>query len=139
MLDTVEIAFAAIDEVDKLQYILHIKDMPSAEGVAAELALFRRRPEEAEQILLSAGLHYRAIKLNIKSFNWERALDLASRNSVPFQRTDFWLGPEWFSPEYVQWWNQWYAPEEYLFWTEHPQERRFRQVMKHNKMPFVFQ
>merc|ERR1711865_1187584 len=80
MLDTAEIAFAAIDEVDKLQYILYIKDIPSAEGVAAELALFRRRPEEAEQILLTAGLHYRAIKLNIKLFNWERALDLAVRN-----------------------------------------------------------
>merc|ERR1712166_933018 len=74
MLDTAEIAFAAIDEVDKLQYILYIKDIPSAEGVAAELALFRRRPEEAEQILLTAGLHYWAIKLNIKLFNWERAL-----------------------------------------------------------------
>jgi len=82
MLDTAEIAFAAIDEVDKLQYILHIKDIPSAEGVAAELALFRRRPEEAEQILLTAGLHYRAIKLNIKLFNWERALDLALRHNV---------------------------------------------------------
>jgi intraflagellar transport protein 80 len=82
MLDTAEIAFAAIDEVDKLQYILYIKDIPSAEGVAAELALFRRRPEEAEQILLTAGLHYRAIKLNIKLFNWERALDLAVRNQV---------------------------------------------------------
>lgn len=80
--DTAEIAFAAIDEVDKLQYILYIKDIPSAEGVAAELALFRRRPEEAEQILLTAGLHYRAIKLNIKLFNWERALDLAVRNQV---------------------------------------------------------
>merc|ERR1712224_947144 len=73
---------AAMDEVDKLQYVLHIKDIPSAEGVAAELALFRRRPEEAEQILLTAGLHYRAIKLNIKLFNWERALDLALRHNV---------------------------------------------------------
>eukprot|EP00658_Telonema_sp_P-2_P035034 TRINITY_DN2552_c0_g1_i4.p1 TRINITY_DN2552_c0_g1~~TRINITY_DN2552_c0_g1_i4.p1 ORF type:complete len:329 (+),score=133.64 TRINITY_DN2552_c0_g1_i4:46-987(+) len=82
MLDTAEIAFAAINEVDKLQYILHIKEIPTAEGVAAELALFRRRPEEAEQILLTAGLHYRAIKLNIKLFNWERALDLALRHNV---------------------------------------------------------
>merc|ERR1711924_28373 len=81
-LGTAEVAFAAIDEVDKLQYILYIKDIPSPEGVAAELALFRRRPEEAEQILLTAGLHYRAIKLNIKLFNWERALDLAVRSQV---------------------------------------------------------
>merc|ERR1712072_1063962 len=81
-LGTAEVAFAAIDEVDKLQYILYIKDIPSPEGRAAELALFRRRPEEAEQILLQAGLYYRAIKVNIRLFNWERALELANRYSV---------------------------------------------------------
>merc|ERR1711959_178187 len=82
MLGTAEVAFAAIDEVDKLQYILYIKDIPSAEGRAAELALFRRRPEEAEQILLQAALYYRAIKVNIRLFNWERALELAKRYNV---------------------------------------------------------
>jgi len=81
-LATAEVAFAAIDEVDKLQYILYIKDIASAEGRAAELALFRRRPEEAEQILLQAGLYYRAIKVNIRLYNWERALELAQRYTV---------------------------------------------------------
>jgi len=81
-LATAEVAFAAIDEVDKLQYILYIKDIPSAEGRAAELALFRRRPEEAEQILVQAALYYRAIKVNIRLFNWERALELAERFNV---------------------------------------------------------
>jgi len=81
-LNTAEVAFAAIDEVDKLQYVLYIKDIPSTEGRAAELALFRRRPEEAEQILLQAGLFYRAIKVNIRLFNWERALELAKRYEV---------------------------------------------------------
>merc|ERR1712054_515067 len=79
---TAEVAFAAIDEVDKLQYVLYIKDIPSPEGRAAELALFRRRPDEAEQILLQAQLYYRAIKLNIRLFNWERALELARRYEV---------------------------------------------------------
>ena len=69
-------------KVDKLQYVLYVKDIPSIEGRAAELALFRRRPEEAEQILLQAGLFYRAIKVNIRLFNWERALELAKRNGV---------------------------------------------------------
>jgi len=76
-LNTAEVAFAAIDEVDKLQYVLHIKDIPTEEGRNAELALFRRRPDEAEAILLQAGLVYRAIKMNIKLFNWDRALELA--------------------------------------------------------------
>merc|ERR1712100_839309 len=81
-LNTAQVAFAAIDEVDKLQYVLYIKDIPSAEGRAAELALFRRRPEEAESILLQAALYYRAIKVNIRLFNWERALELAERYNV---------------------------------------------------------
>ena len=81
-LETAKEAFASIDELDKLQYILYIKDIASAEGRAAELALFRRRPEEAEQILLQASLYYRAIKMNIRLFNWERALELAIRYGV---------------------------------------------------------
>ncbi|KAK3271476.1 Intraflagellar transport protein 80 [Cymbomonas tetramitiformis] len=76
-LNTAEVAFAALEELDKLQYVLHIKDMPTEEGRSAELALFRRRPDEAESILLQAGLTYRAIKMNIRLFNWDRALELA--------------------------------------------------------------
>lgn len=37
------------------------------------------RPDEAEAILLQAGLVYRAIKMNIKLFRWDRALDLAKQ------------------------------------------------------------
>jgi hypothetical protein len=55
-LNTAELSFAAIDDMDKLQYIQHIKQIPSEEGRAAELALFRRRPEEAEAILLQVRL-----------------------------------------------------------------------------------
>mmetsp|Transcript_23633 Transcript_23633/g.74274 ORF Transcript_23633/g.74274 Transcript_23633/m.74274 type:complete len:624 (-) Transcript_23633:291-2162(-) len=81
-LETAETALAAISEVDKLQYILYIKDVPSEEGRNAELALFMRRPDEAENILLQASppLTYRAIMMNIALFRWERALELAVRN-----------------------------------------------------------
>eukprot|EP00742_Colponemidia_sp_Colp-10_P003383 GILJ01003603.1.p1 GENE.GILJ01003603.1~~GILJ01003603.1.p1 ORF type:complete len:791 (-),score=83.24 GILJ01003603.1:145-2424(-) len=76
-LHTAEIALAAIDEVDKVQFINHIKSIPSEQGRNAELSLFCRRPDEAEQILLQAKLVYRAIKLNIRLYRWDRALDLA--------------------------------------------------------------
>jgi len=78
-LHTAEIALAAINEVDKVHYISYIKDIPSAEGRAAELMLYRRLPEEAEQVLLQAAppLVYRAIKMNIRLFRWVRALELA--------------------------------------------------------------
>jgi len=76
-LNTAEVAYSALDEVDKLQYVLYIKDIPTEEGRAAELALFRRQPALAERILLQAGLHYRAIAQAVACFQWEHALELA--------------------------------------------------------------
>ncbi|KAJ3195521.1 hypothetical protein HK101_011885 [Irineochytrium annulatum] len=61
-LNTAELAYAAIDEVQKVQYICYIRDIPSAEGRSAELALLRRQPKEAEAILISAGALELAIK-----------------------------------------------------------------------------
>lgn len=46
------------------------------------LAMYRRKPDEAEAILLQAGLVFRAIKLNVKLFNFERALELAKQYKV---------------------------------------------------------
>lgn len=78
-LDAAEIAFAAIKEVDKLQFMLHIKSLATDTQRQAELMLYRRCPDEAEAILLQAQppLVFHAIKLNIRLFRWERALDLA--------------------------------------------------------------
>ena len=76
-LNSAEIALASIDEVDKVQFINYVKLIPSEPGRNAELAMFCKRPQEAEQILLQAKLYYRAIKMNIRLFQWDRALDLA--------------------------------------------------------------
>ncbi|KAF5830134.1 hypothetical protein DUNSADRAFT_15000 [Dunaliella salina] len=78
-LNTAEAAFAEVDEVDKLHFVMKLKQVPHEEGRNAELALYRRKPDEAEAILIQAGLTYRAIKLNIKLFRWDRALDLAQQ------------------------------------------------------------
>lgn len=83
-LETAEIALAAIQEVDKLQYITYIQTIPSQEGRNAELALYRKAADEAEMILLQAQppLVYRAIKMNIRLFRWHRALELAVSNKT---------------------------------------------------------
>lgn len=64
-----------------MEYLKYAQSIPSEEGRQAEMALFRRLPEEAERILLQASppLVYRAIKLNIELFKWHRALDLAAK------------------------------------------------------------
>lgn len=99
-LNTAEVAYAMIHEVRyfvkrnirtvsyssmfhiqpaKVQYICYIRDLPTPESRAAELALFRRQPREAENILLQAGQVYRAIMMWINVFQWERALDIATK------------------------------------------------------------
>lgn len=67
-----------------MEYIQYIKAIPSEEGRQAELALYRRQPDEAERILLQASppLAYRAIKLNLNLFRWNRALDLAIKHKA---------------------------------------------------------
>jgi hypothetical protein len=42
-------------QVDKLQFVLYIKDIPTVEGRNAELALWRRSTDEAEKILVQVG------------------------------------------------------------------------------------
>lgn len=75
--NTAEVAYAALRMVDKLQYVQHIKDIPVHEARAAELLLFKRQVDESESMLLQAGLAYRAIKLRLRMFHWERALEIA--------------------------------------------------------------
>jgi intraflagellar transport protein 80 len=60
--------------VHKVQYINQIKNITSNEARAAELALLRKQPHEADSILLGANLFYRAIRMHIDLFNWERYL-----------------------------------------------------------------
>jgi len=73
-----------------------VKQIPTEEGRSAELALYRRKPDEAESILIQAGLVYRAIKMNIKLFRWDRALDLALQYK---QHVDTVL---WYRREYLR-------------------------------------
>ncbi len=81
-LNTVEIALAAIDEADKVQFINYIKELPSEPARNAALAMYCKKVNEAEQILVQARLFYRAIKMNIKLYRWERALDIAVNNKT---------------------------------------------------------
>ncbi|XP_077847746.1 intraflagellar transport protein 80 homolog isoform X3 [Macaca mulatta] len=74
---TAEIAYAAIGEIDKVQYINSIKSLPSKESKMAHILLFSGNIQEAEIVLLQAGLVYQAIQININLYNWERALELA--------------------------------------------------------------
>lgn len=81
-LNTAEVAYAAIQEADKVQFILNIKDIPVKDARNAEMALLCGSPQDAEAILLQAGLIFRAIMLNIQLYNWDRALELAVKHKT---------------------------------------------------------
>merc|ERR1719386_5886 len=81
-LNTVEIALAAIDQVDKVHFINHINKLPDEVLKSAELALLCRKPDEAVQILLQNRRIYRAIKLYIRLHRWEDALHLAMQQKT---------------------------------------------------------
>ncbi|KAG7471095.1 hypothetical protein MATL_G00120740 [Megalops atlanticus] len=81
-LTTAEVAYAAIGEVDKVQYINSMKDLPSKESSLAHILLFSGQVQEAESTLLQAGLIYQAIQININLYNWDRALELAVKHKT---------------------------------------------------------
>ena len=93
-LTTAGVAYGALQELDKVRYIESVKKTVTPEGRQAALAVFTRRADEAERILLQAGLVYRAIDMHIRLHDWERALALAQERSshidtVLCKRADF--------------------------------------------------
>ena len=57
---------------DKVQFLRHINDLPSKEVRTAEMILFSGQQQDAEGLLIQAGLVFRAIMLNLDLFNWDR-------------------------------------------------------------------
>lgn len=78
-LKTAEIAYAAIKESDKVEYIQYIKKLPLKDLQVSEMALFTGNVKEAESVLLTGGLTFRAIMLNLRLYKWDRALELAMK------------------------------------------------------------
>jgi intraflagellar transport protein 80 len=128
-LDTAEIALAATRHVDKLHFILYVKEIPSGAGRNAALALYQRRYEEAESILLQSNppLLYRAIKMNVRLFKWQRALELAVNHkqhvdTVLFYRKKFLDGKEETDARFKQYFSEVELDEEALL-AKREQER----------------
>eukprot|EP00397_Hematodinium_sp_SG-2012_P021288 GEMP01021982.1.p2 GENE.GEMP01021982.1~~GEMP01021982.1.p2 ORF type:complete len:255 (+),score=53.81 GEMP01021982.1:1441-2205(+) len=81
-LNTLEIALAAIEAVDKVQFIAHLNNLPDEVLKSAELSLFCRKPEEALGTLLQNQRIFRAIKMCIRLHRWDAALELAVQHKT---------------------------------------------------------
>lgn len=64
--------FLKNQQIDKVQFISSMKDLPSKESRMAHILLFSGNVQDAETLLLQAGLIYQAIQVNINLYNWER-------------------------------------------------------------------
>ena len=81
-LDSAELAYAAIDAVDRVEFMSHLQSIRSEEGRTAELAVFFGDVDTGEETLLRANLIWRALDLNMSLFRWERALELALKHKT---------------------------------------------------------
>ena len=69
-LNTAEVAYAAIQESDKVYYIQYIKELPLKEARAAEMSVMSGHYQDAKNSLL----------LNIFLHQWDKALDLSIKH-----------------------------------------------------------
>ena len=72
-----------VDKVNFIEKILKLKEQNYNENlISAYVLLLSNRIDDAENVLLQGKLIYRAIKININLFRWDRALNLAVSNKV---------------------------------------------------------
>lgn len=64
-----ETGYAAIGEIDKVQYINSIKSLPFKESKMTHMLRFTGNIQEVEIALLQAGIVYQAIQININLYN----------------------------------------------------------------------
>lgn len=76
-INTAEIAYAAINEAEKVLFLKDLRAVGNKDVRQAELALLSGNIQEAETILLQAGQVFRAIMLNIELFRFDRYYKLS--------------------------------------------------------------
>lgn len=77
-IETSEISLANINSIDKVQFITALASKPPVVR-KAELLMYFKKIDEAEELYLSKNLSYRAIMMNIKLYRWERAVQLVKK------------------------------------------------------------
>jgi intraflagellar transport protein 80 len=91
-LETAQIAYAALEHVEKVRFIEKVRRNPNEVVRAAEMAAFKRDPKRAESLLLAAGFVRRAVELNLRVFDWDRALEIATTHGTHVDTVLFFRG-----------------------------------------------
>jgi len=78
-IDAAQEAFASLSMIDRVLFLDKVKKMKSPSARNAMIVLMQGRHADAEEILIQRGLAFRAVKMNISLYKWDRALALAKR------------------------------------------------------------
>lgn len=76
-LPVAQVAYAAIDEVENVEYLATVDREPNKDVKSAALAAFTGSVDDAERIYLQAGQTFRAIMLNLLMYRFERSFSLS--------------------------------------------------------------
>lgn len=87
--DTAEIAYAAIDRIEKVMHLNEIKAIPQADVQTLELELMRCNIDAAEMGFIQKGYFLRAVYLNLTLYRWMKAIKLASQFNQKFKSFTF--------------------------------------------------
>jgi hypothetical protein len=71
-----ELVYAAIEVIDKVRFLIFIRDIPYSEVHNTELLLFKRK-------LFAAGFHRLVIKMTIRLYQSQRAFEIAETAGGP--------------------------------------------------------
>jgi intraflagellar transport protein 80 len=70
-------------QVDTVAYLKNMDAIPNHHVKRAELLLLQGKHTAAEEILISNRLIWAAVDLNVRLFNWDRALGIAEQSDDP--------------------------------------------------------
>ena len=77
-----EIAYSALHAIDKVEFWKKIGAFIGCDIKSAVLSLLQQKNTQAEATFLKCGEIFKAIEMNIKTFNWDRALSLAIKHQT---------------------------------------------------------
>ncbi|KAI6655682.1 hypothetical protein LOD99_1822 [Oopsacas minuta] len=72
-----EVAYSALNAIDKVEVWTHIRKYNNPEIGNANLSMFCQKVTQAESIYLQGGYIFKAIEVNLMAFNWDRAISFA--------------------------------------------------------------
>ena len=77
-----EIAYSALHAIDKVEFWKNLRTIVGNDIQTAVISLLLQKNAQAEGTFIKCGRIFKAIELNLRTFNWDRALSLAIKHQT---------------------------------------------------------